>query len=67
MPESHNDITFKLRQLRSEGEDWLLKRDKMIRHARESGMTLRDIGNAVGLSYAGVDKIVKGNRVQDNA
>jgi hypothetical protein len=63
-PEDYKDA---LRRIRGEGEDWLMRRDRMIRDAREAGLSLRDIGGSVGLSYAGVDKIVKESRVQDRS
>jgi hypothetical protein len=51
-----------LQRLRDEGRSWTERRDKAILRADEAGMSLREIGSAVGLSHAGVDKILKGLR-----
>ena len=66
MNTAQSDSTHKLRLIRGELEDLLLARDKLIREARNNGMTFREIGNAVGLSHTGVEKIIKGSRVQDS-
>ena len=54
-----------LRRLREEGRDWARRRDEAIRMAGAKGMSLREIGAEVGMSHAGVDKIIKESRVQD--
>lgn len=38
---------------------WTAKRDAAIRQAHEEGLSLRAIATAVGLSHAGVAKIVR--------
>jgi len=42
-----------------EARDWTHARDEAIREARRSGLSLRDIGDAVGLSHGTVDNICR--------
>ena len=51
------------RLLRKAGEkvaEWTRERDRLIREAIEAGASLRDVGEAVGLSHTAVKFIAKG-------
>ena len=51
------------RLLRKAGEkvaEWTRERDRLIREAVDAGASLRDVGEAVGLSHTAVKFIAKG-------
>ena len=64
---THEEHRTALRRLRTEGEDFLTRRDAEIRAAKADGLSLRDIGAEIGLSATGVQKIVNSTRIQDGA
>lgn len=49
-----------LRQAGRKVAQWTQKRDRLIREAVEAGGSLRDVGEAVGMSHVAVKFIARG-------
>ncbi|MDI1290270.1 MAG: hypothetical protein PSX37_10030 [bacterium] len=47
-----------LKSAAKKADEWRTKRDELIREARAEGASLREIGALVGMSHAGVLKVL---------